>query len=308
MKQKVKKFSNPITLKLYQQSFKPKQKKKLTSEVIPKSIDRVLENFEHEVNENLEKLLTNVNLNTPIPPRVRIDYDKNELIINYNHRIPIENIQSLNYYEKYIFIKWKRPGLYEHNYEFWRQFFLTCEMSQAVFHIVDCRSVLVEPYVFDLYPSKDHFLILNKIDLLDEKNVPEKIKECQKIFPFFKKILIFSSKDKKYLKAVLDIIFKFKIVGIIGYPNVGKSSFINSIFGKKCVGVSQTPGKTKNLQTLKYGEITIVDCPGLVFSRYSKDILLKNGILNVDQLQFDHDGDVVNLKIELKRKFLGLNG
>jgi large subunit GTPase 1 len=40
-------------------------------------------------------------------------------------------------------------------------------------------------------------------------------------------------------------------VGLVGYPNVGKSSVINSVMGKKKVGVASMPGKTKHFQTLK---------------------------------------------------------
>lgn len=56
-------------------------------------------------------------------------------------------------------------------------------------------------------------------------------------------------------------------VGFVGYPNVGKSSVINSIFGSKKVSMSRTPGKTKYLQTLELTnlDITLCDCPGLVF-------------------------------------------
>jgi large subunit GTPase 1 len=40
-------------------------------------------------------------------------------------------------------------------------------------------------------------------------------------------------------------------VGLVGYPNVGKSSVINTLLGKKKVGVASMPGKTKHFQTLK---------------------------------------------------------
>ena len=35
-------------------------------------------------------------------------------------------------------------------------------------------------------------------------------------------------------------------IGMVGYPNVGKSSLINVLCGKKMVGVDKKPGKTKN--------------------------------------------------------------
>jgi ribosome biogenesis GTPase A len=51
------------------------------------------------------------------------------------------------------------------------------------------------------------------------------------------------------------------IVGTIGHPNAGKSSLINSIFGRPMVSVSETPGHTKHLQTLIFNEHTqLCDC------------------------------------------------
>lgn len=59
----------------------------------------------------------------------------------------------------------------------------------------------------------------------------------------------------------------FKVtIGLIGHPNVGKSSVLNALAGKKIVSVSHTPGHTKRLQTILITpEICICDCPGLVF-------------------------------------------
>ncbi|OQR83641.1 guanine nucleotide-binding protein [Achlya hypogyna] len=55
-------------------------------------------------------------------------------------------------------------------------------------------------------------------------------------------------------------------IGLIGHPNVGKSSVLNALAGKKLVSVSHTPGHTKRLQTIFVApEICICDCPGLVF-------------------------------------------
>ena len=51
---------------------------------------------------------------------------------------------------------------------------------------------------------------------------------------------------------IFDVFYKEMIgqskitIGMIGYPNVGKSSLINLLVGKKMVGVDHKPGKTKN--------------------------------------------------------------
>ncbi|RHY33107.1 hypothetical protein DYB32_001855, partial [Aphanomyces invadans] len=55
-------------------------------------------------------------------------------------------------------------------------------------------------------------------------------------------------------------------IGLIGHPNVGKSSVLNALAGKKLVSVSHTPGHTKRLQSIYIApQICICDCPGLVF-------------------------------------------
>lgn len=78
-------------------------------------------------------------------------------------------------------------------------------------------------------------------------------------------------------------------VGWVGYPNVGKSSTINAILGKKAVSVSATPGKTKHYQThiLKSDNLILCDCPGLVLpnTASTKAELVINGILPIDQLR-----------------------
>ncbi|XP_013932008.1 PREDICTED: large subunit GTPase 1 homolog isoform X2 [Thamnophis sirtalis] len=79
-------------------------------------------------------------------------------------------------------------------------------------------------------------------------------------------------------------------VGLVGYPNVGKSSTINTILGKKKVSVSTTPGRTKHFQTLFVEpSLCLCDCPGLVMPSFvsTKAEMVCSGILPIDQLR-DH--------------------
>jgi nuclear GTP-binding protein len=71
-------------------------------------------------------------------------------------------------------------------------------------------------------------------------------------------------------------------VGVIGYPNVGKSSVINSLKRSKVCGVGATPGVTKVAQAIHLDKnIKLLDCPGIVFSQSTKpgdeaQVLLRN--------------------------------
>eukprot|EP00951_Prasinocladus_malaysianus_P039290 scaffold439198_cov37-Prasinocladus_malaysianus.AAC.1 len=64
---------------------------------------------------------------------------------------------------------------------------------------------------------------------------------------------------------------KKMMVGLVGYPNVGKSSTINALYGSKKTSVAPTPGKTKHFQTLilEGCKISLCDCPGLVLPRFA---------------------------------------
>ena len=79
------------------------------------------------------------------------------------------------------------------------------------------------------------------------------------------------------------------VVGMVGFPNVGKSSLINVLLGVSAsshgavrVAVGATPGKTKHLQTVILSDtLMLCDCPGLVFPVFmnTKADLLFNGVL-----------------------------
>ncbi|XP_050978063.1 large subunit GTPase 1 homolog [Labeo rohita] len=79
-------------------------------------------------------------------------------------------------------------------------------------------------------------------------------------------------------------------VGLVGYPNVGKSSTINTIMRNKKVSVSATPGHTKHFQTLFVDPgLCLCDCPGLVMPSFvsTKAEMICSGILPIDQMR-DH--------------------
>jgi large subunit GTPase 1 len=77
------------------------------------------------------------------------------------------------------------------------------------------------------------------------------------------------------------------VVGLVGYPNVGKSSTLNALVGAKRTGVGSTPGKTKHFQTFNLSDtLQLADCPGLVFPSTSdgRAELVAAGVLPIDKL------------------------
>ncbi|CAG9790519.1 unnamed protein product [Diatraea saccharalis] len=76
-------------------------------------------------------------------------------------------------------------------------------------------------------------------------------------------------------------------VGCVGQPNVGKSSLMNALMGRKVVSVSKTPGHTKHFQTIYLTpKVRLCDCPGLVFpSKVPRPIQILMGSYPIAQLR-----------------------
>ena len=213
---------------------------------------------------------------------------------------------------------------FEKNIEFWRQLWRVVERSDVCVQILDARNPLIylcpdlQKYVKEIDKNKTNLILLNKSDFLTEN-------QRQIWAQYFESIgikaLFFSAKQQlelddneaeesesipemdyfKNSSTVLgrkQLISFFKslrsreesapiTIGLIGYPNVGKSSTINAILSTKKVSVSATPGKTKHFQTLEVdNELTLCDCPGLVFPNVvsSKAEMIVNGILPIDHI------------------------
>jgi len=119
-------------------------------------------------------------------------------------------------------------------------------------------------------------------------NDPTHIFDREELLCFFKSFL---KNVNLYQKAVMyqkDQGEPRIMIGMVGFPNVGKSSVINVLTGLKIVSVGSTPGKTKHFQTIPIGQnIMLCDCPGLVFPSISttKEDMVVDGVLPIDQLR-----------------------
>ena len=70
------------------------------------------------------------------------------------------------------------------------------------------------------------------------------------------------------------------MLGLIGHPNVGKSSLVNQLVGGKVVSVKATPGHTKILQTMTLDERTcLCESPGAILPR--RDVLREAQVIGM---------------------------
>jgi len=130
--------------------------------------------------------------------------------------------------------------------------------------------------------NKKLYFIVNKVDLIP-KDFAEKVKkELSKEFP-----TILYSASKKIGERELNRLLKnfskerkiFKI-GVVGYPNVGKSSLINSLKRRKVSTVSPKPGMTRGKQLVKmYPNVFLIDTPGIITLETDEDLILKGSYL-----------------------------
>ena len=85
-------------------------------------------------------------------------------------------------------------------------------------------------------------------------------------------------------------------IGVVGYPNVGKSSLINAIKGKKSAKTSSTSGYTKAMQKIRTGKkLLFYDTPGVI--PYKEDNKTKQTIIGSIDYNQTKEPDIIAMEI-----------
>ena len=126
--------------------------------------------------------------------------------------------------------------------------------------------------------NKELIVVLNKIDLVPDNFLKKAKDYIEKEY----KTVLFSAIKKKGIEQLMNILKniaqekKLIKVGVLGYPNVGKSSLINALKKRKIATTSPKPGMTRGKQLIKLDErIFLIDTPGIITLELPEDLALK---------------------------------
>ncbi len=187
------------------------------------------------------------------------------------------------------------------------------KLIDLVIELVDGRIPLSSrnPDIDELGKNKARLIIMNKSDLSDEVR-------NQEWAAYFKKkgyfVVQLDSRSKAGMKTVTNVVMdacKEKIerdrkrgiknrpvrAMVVGIPNVGKSTFINSYAGKACAKTGNKPGVTKGKQWIRLNKnVELLDTPGILWPKFEDQTVglrlaligaIKDEILNIDELSLE---------------------
>jgi ribosome biogenesis GTPase A len=113
--------------------------------------------------------------------------------------------------------------------------------------------------------GKRLFFVFNKIDLVSSSEISKLKKEYPDSYFISAKKKIGVSKLKVALENMAENWNRSSLrVGLVGYPNIGKSSLINLIAPSARAKVKSISGTTKKTQWVRSGRLRIMDSPGVI--------------------------------------------
>ena len=187
------------------------------------------------------------------------------------------------------------------------------KLIDLVIELVDARIPLSSrnPDIDELGKNKARLILLNKSDLSDErKNETWASYFREKGFYVVK----LDARRRNSMKEIQNVILeacKEKIerdrrrgiknrpvrAMVVGIPNVGKSTFINTFAGKACAKTGNKPGVTKGKQWIRLNkDVELLDTPGILWPKFDDQMVglrlaligsIKDEILNIDELSLE---------------------
>ena len=187
------------------------------------------------------------------------------------------------------------------------------KLIDIMIELVDARIPLSSrnPDIDQLAANKSRLILLNKTDMADER-VTAHWEEYFKEKGFYvARTNARSGKGVKGTQAIVMDACKEKLerdrkrgiknrpirAMIAGIPNVGKSTFINSLVGKACTKTGNKPGVTKGKQWIKLNKnIELLDTPGILWPKFEDQQVglrlaligsIRDEILNQDEMAIE---------------------
>ncbi len=190
------------------------------------------------------------------------------------------NKDSKNKEVEYLHLNWY-PG---HMAKTKREIKEKLNLIDIIYEVIDARMPISSKIVDidELIGNKKRILIMTKYDICDKNETDKFIKYYEdkgytvitvdlmhenptdKIISISKE-LVKEENDKRISKGLKPRSVRALIIGV---PNVGKSTLINRLVGKKSAGVGNTPGVTKNLSWIRINkDIELLDSPGILWPK-----------------------------------------
>lgn len=187
------------------------------------------------------------------------------------------------------------------------------KLIDLIIELVDARVPLASrnPDIDELGKGKARLILLNKSDLASEKQNEAWTAWFKKKGFFVVKVNARSGAGLKQITGVVQEACKEKIerdrrrgilnrpvrAMVVGIPNVGKSTFINSFAGKACTKTGNKPGVTKGNQWIRLNKtLELLDTPGILWPRFEDQRVglllafigsINDEILNKDELAME---------------------